>query len=56
MCCKYLYLFRKAILRNLNFLLAVYEHIIGINLSKKGMHIAFFNVIPEFNVILFPSR
>ena len=38
---------RKATIRNLKFLLAVYEHTIGINLSKKGMDIAFFNVIPE---------
>ena len=32
-------------------LLAVYEHKIAINLSKKGVDIAFFNVIPEIWII-----
>ena len=40
---KYLYVFRKqeSNNKNLNFLLAVNEHTIAINLSKKEMDIAF---------------
>ena len=32
---------RKTTIRNLNFLLAVYEYTIATNLSKKGVDIAF---------------
>ena len=38
---------RKATVRKLKFLLVVYEDTIGINLSKKGVDVAFFKVISE---------
>ena len=38
---------RKATIRNSKFLLAVYEHTIGIKLSKNRMDILFFNVTSE---------
>ena len=38
---------RKATVRKLKFLLVVYEDTIAINLSKKGVDVAFFKVISE---------
>ena len=38
---------RKATVRNLNFLLVLYEYTIAISFSGKGVDIAFFKVIPK---------
>ena len=42
---------RKAIIRNLKFLLNVCEHAIAINLSKKRVDIASYKVITEIQSI-----